>query len=35
MLAISCGFAAILCGMTGIAPGMVLGPLLLSYNIVP
>jgi uncharacterized membrane protein YfcA len=27
--------AAILCGMTGIAGGMVLGPLFLTYNMVP
>lgn len=34
-LAIYCMIAAILCGMTGIAGGMVLGPLFLSYNMVP
>lgn len=34
-LAIFCMIAAILCGMTGIAGGMVLGPLFLSYNMVP
>lgn len=27
--------AAMLCGMTGIAGGMVLGPLFLTYNMVP
>lgn len=27
--------AAILCGMTGIAGGMVLGPLFLKYNMLP
>lgn len=27
--------AGILCGTSGIAPGMVLGPLFLSYNMVP
>lgn len=34
-LAIFCMIAAILCGMTGIAGGMILGPLFLSYNMVP
>lgn len=34
-LAIFCAIAAILCGMTGIAGGMVLGPLFLSYNMLP
>lgn len=34
-LAIFCMIAAILCGMTGIAGGMVLGPLFLTYNMVP
>jgi hypothetical protein len=34
-LAIYCMVAAILCGMTGIAGGMVLGPLFLTYNMVP
>lgn len=34
-LAIYCMIAAILCGMTGIAGGMVLGPLFLTYNMVP
>lgn len=34
-LSIVCAFAAILCGMTGIAGGMVLGPLFLSYNMIP
>jgi len=27
--------AAILCGLTGIAGGMVLGPLFLTYNMLP
>lgn len=27
--------AAALCGMTGIAGGMVLGPLFLTYNMLP
>lgn len=30
-----CAIAAVLCGMTGIAGGMVLGPLFLSYNMLP
>ena len=30
-----CMFAAILCGLTGIAGGMVLGPLFLSYDMLP
>jgi len=30
-----CGVAAVLCGMTGIAGGMVLGPLFLKYNMLP
>ena len=34
-LVIYCMIAAILCGMTGIAGGMVLGPLFLTYNMVP
>ena len=34
-LAFFCGIAALLCGMTGIAGGMVLGPLFLSYNMLP
>lgn len=34
-LAIFCMIAAVLCGMTGIAGGMVLGPLFLTYNMVP
>ena len=34
-LAFFCGIAAVLCGMTGIAGGMVLGPLFLSYNMLP
>lgn len=28
-------FAGINCGIAGIAPGMVLGPLFLSYNMIP
>lgn len=34
-LSIFCMIAATLCGFTGIAGGMVLGPLFLSYNMVP
>ena len=34
-LSMACMVAAILCGMTGIAGGMVLGPLFLRYNMVP
>lgn len=34
-LALACMVAAILCGMTGIAGGMVLGPLFLKYNMLP
>jgi hypothetical protein len=34
-MAFFCGIAAVLCGMTGIAGGMVLGPLFLSYNMPP
>jgi len=34
-LAAFCAIAATLCGFTGIAGGMVLGPLFLSYNMVP
>ena len=30
-----CMIAAMLCGMTGIAGGMVLGPLFLKYNMLP
>ena len=30
-----CMIAAGLCGMTGIAGGMVLGPLFLTYNMLP
>ena len=30
-----CMIAAGLCGMTGIAGGMVLGPLFLTYNMIP
>lgn len=35
MLAIFCMIAAILCGATGIAGGMVLGPLFLTYGMQP
>lgn len=35
VLAIVCLCASILCGMTGIAGGMVLGPLFLTYNMAP
>jgi len=34
-MALACMTASILCGMTGIAGGMVLGPLFLRYNMVP
>lgn len=34
-LAFFCSIAAVLCGMTGIAGGMVLGPLFLSYGMLP
>lgn len=34
-LAFFCFIAAILCGCTGIAGGMVLGPLFLSYGMIP
>ena len=34
-LALATGVAGLLIGMTGIAGGMVLGPLLLSYNMLP
>ena len=34
-LSVFCLIAASLCGFTGIAGGMVLGPLFLSYNMVP
>lgn len=34
-MALACMTASILCGMTGIAGGMVLGPLFLKYNMVP
>ena len=34
-LAVACMVAAIICGMTGIAGGMVLGPLFLTYNMLP
>jgi len=35
MLAFFCMIAAVLCGCTGIAGGMVLGPLFLKYNMIP
>lgn len=34
-MALACMLASVLCGMTGIAGGMVLGPLFLKYNMVP
>ena len=34
-LSFFCMVAAILCGATGIAGGMVLGPLFLTYNMQP
>ena len=34
-LALTCMIAAIICGSTGIAGGMVLGPLFLKYNMIP
>ena len=34
-LSVVCFIAATLCGLTGIAGGMVLGPLFLSYNMLP
>jgi uncharacterized membrane protein YfcA len=34
-LSFCCGVAAMLCGMTGIAGGMVIGPLFLSYHMIP
>jgi uncharacterized membrane protein YfcA len=34
-MSMACFVAAILCGMTGIAGGMVLGPLFLKYNMLP
>lgn len=33
--AVTSMFAGVLCGSAGIAPGMVLGPLFLSYNMFP
>ena len=35
VLAFVCLIASVLCGMTGIAGGMVLGPLFLTYNMAP
>lgn len=35
LLAFFCMIAAILCGCTGIAGGMVLGPLFLRYKMIP
>jgi len=34
-LAVFCAIAGVLCGCTGIAGGMILGPLFLTYNMVP
>ena len=34
-LAFFCMIAAVLCGCTGIAGGMILGPLFLTYDMVP
>ena len=34
-LSVACCIAAVLCGCTGIAGGMVLGPLFLKYNMHP
>lgn len=34
-LALVCMMAAVICGCTGIAGGMVLGPLFLKYNMIP
>ena len=34
-MGMACMLAAILCGSTGIAGGMVLGPLMLAYNMLP
>ena len=34
-LCLFCAIAAGLCGMTGIAGGMVLGPLFLTYDLLP
>lgn len=34
-MSLVCMVAAILCGLTGIAGGMVLGPLFLSYGMLP
>ena len=34
-ISVVCFIAAVLCGLTGIAGGMVLGPLFLSYNMLP
>ena len=34
-MALACMTASLLCGMTGIAGGMVLGPLFLKYNMIP
>ena len=35
LLCLFCMIAAGLCGMTGIAGGMVLGPLFLTYDMIP
>ena len=34
-LALGCAFAAVLAGSTGIAGGMVLAPLFMSYDMLP
>jgi hypothetical protein len=34
-VSLACGLAALLCGLTGIAGGMILGPLFLKYGMVP
>lgn len=34
-VALACATASLLCGLTGIAGGMVLGPLFLKYGMVP
>ena len=34
-LAFFCAIAAVLCGCTGIAGGMILGPLFLTYDMIP
>ena len=34
-LVASCAIIAVVCGITGIAGGMALGPLFLKYNMLP